>query len=116
MKTKSLRIGTALVLAMLVLAAAGAVVPAQAQTYTVIYDFTGTPSAQYPYAQATAQGRDGNLYSTTEFGGTNGGTVFSVTPSGTLTVVNNIGFVPRSGVTLGTDGNFYGTIALGGDQ
>jgi uncharacterized repeat protein (TIGR03803 family) len=112
MKTKSFRIGTALVLAMLVLAVAGAVVPAQAQTYTVIHDFTGfAPDAATMNAQAIAQGRDGNLYSTTEFGGNGpgGGTVFSVTPSGTLTVVNNVGFVPRSGVTLGTDGNFYGT-------
>jgi uncharacterized repeat protein (TIGR03803 family) len=102
---------------MLVLAVAGAAVPAQAQTYTVIHDFTGfAPDAATMNAQAIAQGRDGNLYSTTEFGGTNGGTVFSVTPSGTLTVVNNIGFVPRSGVTLGTDGNFYGTDLDGGPQ
>ena len=87
MKTKSFRFGTALVLGTLVLAVAGAVVPAQAQTYTVLYDAPGAPGVQYPNGRATAQGRDGNLYTTSQFGGTNNGTVFSVTPSGTVTVV-----------------------------
>src|SRR5207244_2041144 len=90
--------------------------PAQAQTYTVIHDFTSFSDGATVNAQAIAQGRDGNLYSTTEFGGTGpgGGTVFSVTPSGTVTVVNNVGYTPRCGVTLGTDGNFYGTDLDGG--
>jgi len=68
-----------------------------------------------------AQGRDGNLYSTTALGGsfTNpGGTVFSITPDiplATLTVLYSFdntavsGADPQSGLTLGTDGNFYGT-------
>ena len=114
MKTKSFRIGTALVLGTLVLAVAGAVVPAQAQTYTVLYDAPGAPGVQYPNGRATAQGRDGNLYTTSQFGGTNNGTVFSVTPSGTVTVVANPSFYPQGGVTLGTDGNFYGTNLNGG--
>src|SRR5947208_1040211 len=145
MKTKSFRFGTALVLGTLVLAVAGAAVPAQAQIdpiepkddaindalavpanpdalsaaiYTVLYNFTGTPSAQYPNGRATAEGRDGNLYTTSEFGGTNPGgaygTLFSLTPSGTVTVVASPGYFVQSGVTLGTDGNFYGTDLDGG--
>src|SRR6266404_5133105 len=141
MKTKSFRFGTALVLPVLVLAVAGSVVPAQAQidpigpkddsindalavpanpealpaaTYTKLYDAPGAPGVQYPNGRATAQGRDGNLYTTSEVGGTNQGTLFSVTPSGTVTVVANPSFYPQSGVTLGTDGNFYGTNLNGG--
>src|SRR6266446_6286596 len=84
--TKSFRIGTALVLGTLVLAIAGAVVPAQAQTYTVLYDFPGYPGLSGPLAQATAQGRDGNLYTTAIGGGFyGGGGLFSLTPSGTET-------------------------------
>src|SRR5436190_1814412 len=118
MKTTSLRIGTALVLGTLVLAVAGAVVPAQAQTYTVLYDAPGTPGIGNPNGRATAQGRDGNLYTTSETGGTNPGgaygTLFSVTPSGTVTLVASPGYFVLSGVTLGTDGNFYGTNLNGG--
>jgi hypothetical protein len=61
MKTKSLHIGTALVLGTLVLALAGAAIPAQAQTYTVLYDAPGAPGIGNPNGRATAQGRDGNL-------------------------------------------------------
>src|SRR5438094_27493 len=117
MKTKSFRIGAALVLGTLVLAVAG-VVPAQAQTYTKLYDAPGLPGIQDPNGRATAQGRDGNLYTTSEYGGTNPaggyGTLFSLTPSGTVTLVASPGFFPQSGVTLGTDGNFYGTDLNGG--
>jgi uncharacterized repeat protein (TIGR03803 family) len=59
-----------------------------------------------------AQGRDGNLYSTTPtaLGGSNGA-VFNVTPSGSVTVLTTFGSggAPQSGLTLGIDGNFYGT-------
>ena len=48
--------------------------PAQAQTFSVLYNFggkSGDPtSPQYP--GLVAQGRDGNLYSTGTDGGTNG--------------------------------------------
>src|SRR5205807_1980627 len=145
MKTKSFRFGTALVLAVLVLAVAEAAVPAQAQIdpiepkddaindalavpvnpeapsaaiYTKLYDAPGYPGIQYLNGRATAQGRDGNLYTTSEFGGTNTGgaygTLFSVTPSGTVTLVASPGYFVQSGVTLGTDGNFYGTDLDGG--
>lgn len=68
-----------------------------------------------------AQGRDGNLYSTAPWCGAYGyGAVFKITPAGMLTVLysfggkNGDGLNPRGGLTLGTDGNFYGTTAYGG--
>jgi uncharacterized repeat protein (TIGR03803 family) len=66
-----------------------------------------------------AQGRDGNLYSTTVSGGSDGpGTVFKITPAAKLTVLYSFngtdGSVPYAGLTLGTDGNFYGGAIEGG--
>lgn len=66
-----------------------------------------------------AQGRDGNLYSTTPLGGAhNLGTVFKITPAGAVTILYSFdgthGANPQSGLVLGTDGNFYGTTSAGG--
>ncbi|MGA8491377.1 MAG: choice-of-anchor tandem repeat GloVer-containing protein [Terriglobales bacterium] len=116
---RSLRIITAAVVLTLIPIA----VAAQAQTYKVLYTFgTHTSGPLQPRGpDAIAQGRDGNLYTTSANGGTgnnNNGTVFRVTPSGTLSVVSNLGSPgdsPFSGVTLGTDGNFYGTTELNGE-
>src|SRR5438552_19069333 len=93
MKTKSFHTGTALVLAILVLAVAGAADPAQALTPTTVHDFNGVPGPVSPFIQAIAQGRDGNLYLTA--GGGSGGAVnctgtycgeaLNITPSGTVT-------------------------------
>jgi uncharacterized repeat protein (TIGR03803 family) len=65
------------------------------------------------------QGIDGNFYGTTSAGGANGdGTVFKITPSGTLTTLHSFdgtdGFSPIAGLIQGTDGNFYGTTQYGG--
>ena len=112
MKTKSFRIGTAHVLAILVLAAAGAAVPAQAQTYTVLFDFLlGGPGPQWP-GGPLAQGRDGDLYGWSYNGGaTNNGSIWKTDPSGTVSVIYNFasGNDCQNGMILGTDGNFYGT-------
>jgi uncharacterized repeat protein (TIGR03803 family) len=94
---------------------------ARAQTYTDLYDFgkaSGDP-LNPQYSGIVAQGRDGNLYSTTPVGGSGGlGTVFKITPQGVLSVLYNFdgthGKAPNSGLTLATDGNFYGTTSLGG--
>jgi uncharacterized repeat protein (TIGR03803 family) len=67
------------------------------------------------------QGRDGNLYSTSPTGGSGAypyeGTVFQLTPAGTVKVLHNFtdvtAYSPQSGLTLGTDGNLYGTTAAG---
>ena len=66
-----------------------------------------------------AQGRDGNIYSTTTQGGSDSsGTVFKITPSGVRTLLHSFdtthGSSPFSGLTLGTDGNFYGSANSGG--
>jgi uncharacterized repeat protein (TIGR03803 family) len=69
------------------------------------------------------QGTDGNFYGTTYQGGGGGGTVFRITPSGTLTTLYTFcaqsvcpdGYDPVSGIIQGTDGNFYGTTPMGGD-
>jgi len=93
---------------------------AHAQTYTDLYNFDFTHGAYPQYPNLLAQGRNGNLYGTTAGGGTYGdGVVFRITPSGTLNVlynfkINSIGDSPFSGLTLGTDGNFYGTTTSGG--
>jgi hypothetical protein len=67
-----------------------------------------------------AQGRDGDLYSTTPFGGSNGqGAAFKISPTGTLsrifdfTLTASGGTNPFGGLTLGTDGNVYGTTKTG---
>jgi uncharacterized repeat protein (TIGR03803 family) len=97
---------------------------APAQIYTKLWDL-GTQAGD-PLNPAWmgmfAQGRDGNLYSTTQGGGTNAppfGTVFQLTPSGTMTRLYSFtngtdGAFPNSGLTLGTDGNLYGTAVNGG--
>ena len=69
------------------------------------------------------QGTDGNFYGTTTSGGANGwGTVFKITPGGTLTTLYNFcsaskcedGAIPEAGLVQGSDGNFYGTTSGGG--
>lgn len=104
-------------LAVLVAALFGASILVHAQTYTVVADFS---TDVYPTdAGAAVQGRDGNLYGSTLEGGTSGiGTVFKITPSGTITTLysfdGSVGSYPYGGLVLGTDGNFYGTASLGG--
>ncbi|HEY6290633.1 MAG TPA: choice-of-anchor tandem repeat GloVer-containing protein [Terriglobia bacterium] len=72
---------------------------------------------------ALVQGTDGNLYGTTAAGGLyNQGTVFKITPGGVLTTLYSFcaqtncpdGNVPEAALSLGTDGNFYGTTYSGG--
>ena len=97
-------------------------VGAPAQTFTNLYSFVAAEGAN-PYYERMVQGVDGNLYGTTYTDGANGnGTVFKITPGGTLTTIYNFcaaagcadGALPEAGLTLGTNGNFYGTTATGG--
>jgi uncharacterized repeat protein (TIGR03803 family) len=69
------------------------------------------------------QGPDGNIWGTTSFTGAAGGTVFKVTPSGTLTTVFTFcteggscpnGSLPSGSIIFGSDGNLYGTTYYGG--
>jgi uncharacterized repeat protein (TIGR03803 family) len=89
-----------------------------AQTLTTLVNFNGTDGNQPNVS--LVQGIDGNLYGTTTLGGTDGdGTVFKMTPTGTLATLHgftggNDGRFPYAGLLLGTDGNFYGTTSGGG--
>jgi len=69
------------------------------------------------------QGSDGNFYGTTEAGGSAGdGTVFEITPQGTVTIIHNFGdgsvtddgLTPDSAFLQSSDGNFYGGTSSGG--
>jgi uncharacterized repeat protein (TIGR03803 family) len=86
-------------------------------TVTVLYNFgENSQDPQYPQG-FIAQGRDGSLYSTTPYGGTtNDGTVYKIAPTGELTVLYELATCRgSSGLTLGTDGNFYGTSTCDGN-
>jgi uncharacterized repeat protein (TIGR03803 family) len=69
------------------------------------------------------RGSDGNFYGTTVSGGAHYlGTVFKMTPIGTLTTLHSFsgspsdGAVPVAALVQGTDGNFYGTTTYGGEH
>lgn len=85
---------------------------------TILATFNGTNGAN-PFTENLVQARDGDLYGTTLYGGaSNDGTVFKVTPSGTLTTIHSFsgtdGSNPYSGVVVGLDGDLYGTTYQGG--
>jgi uncharacterized repeat protein (TIGR03803 family) len=105
-----------------VLLSAVMAVASQAQTLTTMLSFDGTNGAN-PLSMSLVQGTDRNLYGTTFQGGANGmGTVFKITPEGTLTTLYSFcaqancadGWGPIGGVVQATDGNFYGTTSSGG--
>ena len=96
-------------------------------TLTTLHSFCsqgGCADGEWPYA-GLLQATDGNLYGTTHLGGPyGGGTIFKITPSGTLTLLYSFcsqsqctdGQEPFAGLIQATDGNFYGTTQLGGAQ
>jgi uncharacterized repeat protein (TIGR03803 family) len=90
---------------------------------TTLVAFNGNNGAT-PYAALTL-GNDGNFYGTTYDGGiinslyTSGmGTIFRFTTNGALTTLVSFnstnGANPYARLTLGNDGNFYGTTTFGG--
>ena len=87
---------------------------------TTLHTFQGYPSDGANPVAGLVQGTDGNFYGTTVSGGAYNyyGTVFKITPSGTLTMLYSFegsdGANPVAGLVQGTDGNFYGTTAQGG--
>jgi uncharacterized repeat protein (TIGR03803 family) len=98
---------------------------------TTIYSFCSRANCADGNSPAgtLVQGTDGNFYGTTGMGGPNNpacfsgcGTIFRLTPAGTLTTIYNFcsqsncadGSIPETGLVQATDGNFYGTTGVGG--
>jgi uncharacterized repeat protein (TIGR03803 family) len=87
-------------------------------TFATLYSFGGTGPSAYP--SGLTLGLDGNFYGTTDNGETGDvyGTVFRISPGGKLTTLYKFTDYPEypteSGLTLGNDGDFYGTTAFGG--
>lgn len=113
----------ALSMAIVFVLAVGATPTAQAQTFTVIHNFTRGADGGHPYAGLTIDAA-GNLYGTTKEGGSTGyGTVFKVHHSRSswiLTalynffILNDGGAFPLGRVALAADGTLYGTTSVGG--
>jgi uncharacterized repeat protein (TIGR03803 family) len=104
---------------------------------TAIYNFCGgnannnCTDGDEPQG-SLVEGSDGNLYGTTESGGTDSGhgagmdgggagTIYRVTPGGTLSTLYTFcltdcsdGGFPIGGLVVASDGNFYGTTSAGG--
>jgi uncharacterized repeat protein (TIGR03803 family) len=79
-----------------------------------------------PY-DGLVQGKDGNFYGTTYFGGTDGvGTIFRATKAGVVTVLHSFvqpthldfpdGAYPLAALVQANDGNFYGATSVGGQS
>jgi len=97
-------------------------------TLTTLVRFNGR-NGKRPFSDLV-QGSDGNFYGTTPYGGISPncfsarslacGTVFKMTPDGTLTTLVNflssltVPSQPSTGLVQGSDGNFYGATAYSG--
>jgi len=94
-------------------------------TFSVLYSFIGGSDGASPAARLFPD-ESGNLYGTTQYGGTPGcwlnlgcGTVFRLDSTGQLTVVYGFtggfdGSNPAAGVVRDAAGNLYGTAEYGG--
>ena len=88
-------------------------------TYNALHSFTGlTTDGSTPYGNLVEI--NSILYGTTRYGGNyNSGTIFSLTKTGTETMVYSFGAPsdganPYAGLILGSDGYYYGTTSAGG--
>ena len=95
------------------------VTSAQAQTFSVIHNFTNGTDGGNPLSGFTMDAK-GNLYGTTNAGGTYGyGLVFKMGPSGTVTPLYNFtglkdGGAPIGNLILDAAGALYGTTTTAG--
>jgi len=113
---------TSAALALAILLGLGAVATpsAGAQTFRVLYNFTGSDGA-FPQA-GLVRDATGNLYGTTEEGGASGyGVVFKMDTSGTEVVLHSFtggkdGEYPVAELIRDRAGNLYGTTSGGGDH
>jgi uncharacterized repeat protein (TIGR03803 family) len=96
-------------------------------TAVTVYQYPGTSNNTTGLTNTSliAQGPDGNLYMTDQVDGKYGsGSVYQISPSGKFSTVYSFckeagacittGALPDGGITLGSDGNFYGTVQNGG--
>ena len=112
-----LRAKPAALVAWVILAAILMIVPAaNAQTFTVLHNFTGGQDGKYPYTGLTMD-RAGNLYGTRSYGGY----VYELSPSGSgwtyntlYTFTESFGGGPAANLALDSSGNLYGTTRGGG--
>jgi uncharacterized repeat protein (TIGR03803 family) len=105
------------------LAAIIATCPAQAQTETVLYNFTGGSNGANPSSRLIADGA-GNFYGTTNYGGLGFGVVFELSPNDnggwnetvlhTFTNGADGAYPNNSTVIFDSAGNLYGTASGGG--
>jgi uncharacterized repeat protein (TIGR03803 family) len=84
---------------------------------TTLHAFELTDGFQ-PFA-GLVQATDDNFYGTTAYGGANNfGTVFSITPGGTLSTLHSFdssdGYETVAGLIQATNGNLYGASQFGG--
>ncbi len=112
----------ALVASLILMAVLGVAPAAQSQTFTNLHNFTGGAGGAEPIA-GVAMDAAGNLYGTTYQGGASGlGMVYKLTHKGSGWVLSELysfqsgngGNTPIGGVTIGRDGNLYGTTVGGG--
>lgn len=97
---------------------------------TTLHSFAWTDGA-FPFTGQLVQATDGNLYGTTNAGGSSQvgcfpacGTVFKINRAGTLTTLYSFcsqigcldGEEPFAGLVQATNGKFYGTTSGGGDN
>jgi len=133
MRCERLSIGRIAESAIVLVTLLGLSVVAQAQTYTVLHNFTGGADGANPRAGVTLD-QGGNLYGTTSAGGYTGGrctvgrlngcgTVFKLGHTNSGWVLNPLytfmgqygdGASPFARVIFGPDGTLYGTTAFGG--
>lgn len=104
---------------LLILAVLSSAALMQAQTYTDLHDFNGTDGCCALAPSMLAQGQDGDIYGATTSGGVHFyGNIFKMTTSGTVTDLHDFdlthGGYPQGGLSMGTDGNFYGATYQGG--
>lgn len=96
-----------------------------AGAFTVLYEFGGNADDGVLPSSALIQASDGNLYGTTQAGGSGPcsagcGTVFQITPGGVETVLYSFrgaddGAAPQAALIQGSDGALYGTTSAGGE-